>query len=214
MTFGLIYRAVNRINGRAYIGQTIQGVEERIKEHKKDMIYYPDIKFYRALQKYGFDNFEWEVICDKIPYDMLNIYEIWFIDFYSSYICGYNSTIGGGGAPCSLETREKLSKKLKGRILTPEWREKISKTRKELGLSAGSKNYMFGKRGKEHPSFGVPCTEDRKKKISIANKGKLKGRISPNKGRNFSPESKAKMSEAQKRNPRDRDPITGRFTKI
>ena len=42
-------------------------------------------------------------------------------------------------------------------------------------------------------------TEEHKQKISQANKGRLKGRVSPNKGNKYSEETRRKMSESQKR---------------
>lgn len=45
----------------------------------------------------------------------------------------------------------------------------------------GKNNPMYGKFGTMHPLFNVPCSEERKKKISIANKGKLKDDKNPSK---------------------------------
>jgi len=49
------------------------------------------------------------------------------------------------GKKHSEETKQKMSEKMKGRILTKEWKNKISKTRIKLGLSRGINNPMFGK---------------------------------------------------------------------
>lgn len=53
---GLIYKATNKINGKSYVGQTIQSLHDRRKEG------YGDTKFGRAIKKYGKDNFEYTIL--------------------------------------------------------------------------------------------------------------------------------------------------------
>lgn len=58
--YGVIYKWTNKINGKAYIGKTID--EDR---RKYQHIYYKeklDDYFHRALVKYGVDNFKYEVL--------------------------------------------------------------------------------------------------------------------------------------------------------
>lgn len=55
----IIYKVTNKINNKIYIGQTINSLEHRRKQHEKDCRrnkYYNN-RFYNALIKYGFDNF-------------------------------------------------------------------------------------------------------------------------------------------------------------
>lgn len=60
-----------------------------------------DKPFYRALRKYGWDSFEYEVLntisadTEKDLTDKLDTLEIYYIGLYDSYSNGYNSTIGG-----------------------------------------------------------------------------------------------------------------------
>ena len=87
-----IYKVTNKINGKVYIGQSVD-IGRRWREHMtaKDEIY-----FHKAIQKYGVENFEWEVIerCKKKDLDEREIY---WIEYYDSFNKGYNCTKGGDG---------------------------------------------------------------------------------------------------------------------
>lgn len=52
----IIYKATNKINGKVYIGQSHKSLEERMRRHKNDSIR-QDSYFYRAIRKYGWENF-------------------------------------------------------------------------------------------------------------------------------------------------------------
>ena len=92
-----IYKITNKINYKVYIGQSIN-IEERWKQHK---IYYSNknlkeynTKFYKAIRKYGIENFDFEVI-EECPIELLNEREKYWIYIFDSFNLGYNSTIGG-----------------------------------------------------------------------------------------------------------------------
>lgn len=91
-----IYKATNKINGKIYIGQTVD-FEKRKKEHELDRRNKNSI-FHRAIDKYGIENFEWEIIDSfnsKYGSDYL---ERFYIELYKSYKPnGYNMTKGGDG---------------------------------------------------------------------------------------------------------------------
>lgn len=53
---GFIYKITNIKNEKIYIGLTFFTIEQRWKTHLKDSKYV-DNKFYRALKKYGAENF-------------------------------------------------------------------------------------------------------------------------------------------------------------
>ena len=55
-----IYKVTNKINGKIYIGQT-NNFEKRKREHLLDKRTNHQA-FKRALNKYGFDGFDWEII--------------------------------------------------------------------------------------------------------------------------------------------------------
>lgn len=87
-----IYKVTNKINGKVYIGQSVD-IGKRWRQH---MTAKDDIYFHKAIQKYGVENFEWEVIeqCKKKDLDEREIY---WIEYYDSYNKGYNCTKGGEG---------------------------------------------------------------------------------------------------------------------
>ena len=53
-----IYKFTNKINGKIYIGQSID-IEHRRKEHLR---YKDESYFHRSLMKYGNDNFDFEIL--------------------------------------------------------------------------------------------------------------------------------------------------------
>lgn len=95
---GCIYIIKNKINNKVYIGQTSQGIENRWKQHTKpSVIKSKKYAIYRAMNKYGVENFYYEVLEDNIPYEELDNREQYYIEKYDSYKHGYNSTTGGDG---------------------------------------------------------------------------------------------------------------------
>lgn len=95
-----IYKFTNKINGKCYIGQSVS-LENRRKSHKrnyknKNLPSY-ESNFYKALRKYGFDNFDYEIICqsDNFSIEDLNYYEQYYVKYYDSYHNGYNMNYGG-----------------------------------------------------------------------------------------------------------------------
>lgn len=93
-----IYRIVNDINNKDYIGKTNLSIEERFKQHCKDSkrIQYENRPLYKAINKYGIEHFHIELVeecSDKIVSER----EIYWIEQYDSFKKGYNATIGGDG---------------------------------------------------------------------------------------------------------------------
>lgn len=107
---GEIYKFTNIINGKVYIGKTIN-IDRRLKEHKYRSKYHKN-KFGYALTKYGFDSFIFESILsinstNKSKLNIiLNILEKSFIQKYNSYYNGYNSTLGGDGCLGTIKSQE------------------------------------------------------------------------------------------------------------
>lgn len=87
-----IYIITNKINGKVYIGKS-NDIERRIKEHffRKSQ---RDCTIDQAIDKYGVENFEWEVVVECSIQD-IDDYEIRWIDFYKGRGNCYN--IDGGG---------------------------------------------------------------------------------------------------------------------
>lgn len=93
---GFIYKITNNVNGKVYIGQTIQTIKERFYQHcaTKCSDSVLNMAIHIAIKKYGKSNFTIEVI-EEVDKDSLNDREKFWIEYYNSYNNGYNSTRGG-----------------------------------------------------------------------------------------------------------------------
>lgn len=98
---GYIYKVSNIVNDKVYIGKTIETINTRWTRHKWEAfdvsspLY--NIHFYRAIRKYGIENFKIEII-EEATNDKLTEREKYWIKQFNSYNDGYNSTLGGEGA--------------------------------------------------------------------------------------------------------------------
>lgn len=152
MTY-IIYLHVNKLNGVTYVGIT-HYTNPNKRWGKSGQLYKHSIKFYNAIQKYGWENFE-HIILGKSNKEVAIKLEKALIAYYKSIGKSYNIAEGGEGAESfSEETKIKLSKYtpwIKGKHHTEESRKLISEA---------------GKR---------PCSKDTKLKIGTANKGNKNG---------------------------------------
>lgn len=92
----IVYKAVNTLNSKVYIGQTIKTLHHRKRAHfiesKLKKTY-----FAQALQKYGQESFTWEILRVCSSRKELDEVERRYISEYSSTNrkLGYNLTSGG-----------------------------------------------------------------------------------------------------------------------
>lgn len=93
---GYIYKITNTINNKIYIGQTIKTIEKRFQQHKNNSNkeYFSQIVLYKAFRKYGIENFKCELV-EEVDNKFLDEREKYWINYYDSYLNGYNSTLGG-----------------------------------------------------------------------------------------------------------------------
>lgn len=94
-----IYKIVNNINNKIYIGKTNLTVEKRWKEHCFDSTKKTKEKrpLYSAMNKYGIDNFSIEQIERVNTDEEACEREKYWIEYYGSFKYGYNATKGGDG---------------------------------------------------------------------------------------------------------------------
>lgn len=96
---GTIYMIRNIKNDKRYIGQSVQPVEKRFRQHI-EAAYLEGRRSYntclsRAIRKYGSDYFELGVIADDVPDEDLDIVEAHYIDMYNTLAPnGYNKSVG------------------------------------------------------------------------------------------------------------------------
>lgn len=107
-----IYRITNKINGKSYIGQSVN-IEERFKHHKKYRRKDEDGKLlYRSINKYGIENFSFEII-DICKKEELDEKEIYYIKKYESFKNGYNMTKGGESLCGYTFSKKSIQKRVK-----------------------------------------------------------------------------------------------------
>lgn len=92
---GVIYLISNSVNDKLYVGQTARELRVRWREHLHDCEF-EDNRLYRAMRKYGKENFRIKAIeeCDN---ELLNEREVYWVSEKDSYHNGYNATMGGDG---------------------------------------------------------------------------------------------------------------------
>lgn len=119
-----VYYHRNKINNKIYVGITNQNVASRWKNGEG---YRRSPKFYSAIQKYGWDNFEHNILFENISCEDACYIEQLLISEYNlqdnNY--GYNIADGGQINPMlnnhhSEESRMKMSKSQKNRFSNPE----------------------------------------------------------------------------------------------
>jgi group I intron endonuclease len=117
MKTGIIYKHENKINGKVYIGSTIQTTARRWRKSDKTYNSYKSCTvFYRALKKYSWNEFTTTVLEDNIPFDNIAAREEYYIK--------ENNSI----APKGYNTVNIIDSRV---VYTEETKLKISESRKE-----------------------------------------------------------------------------------
>ena len=95
-----IYKITNQVNNKVYIGQTSSSINIRFAQHIRDSRKEKNNTrpLYRAILKYGEDNFSIELL-EECPVHIVDERERFWIEKYQSFKYGYNATIGGEGKP-------------------------------------------------------------------------------------------------------------------
>lgn len=145
-----IYRWVNKVNGKTYIGSTVNLSVRLYKYYSLKQISERKTPIHNALLKYGFDKFKLEILeyCKQglNPIDREQYY-------FSKLKPEYNILEQAGSSlgfkhrketieffqnerMVSVETRQNLSLAATGRVLTDEDKKKLSETRKGIILTA------------------------------------------------------------------------------
>ena len=124
----VVYSITNLLNGKKYIGQTIQEVSVRWSRHKTS----PYI-IGKAIKKYGEENFKIDILFNGFDIDSLNFAEKQLIKTYSTiYPFGYN-ILEGGQIRLGKESIEKMRQSKLGSKEKPEHTEyRMSKIRKAI----------------------------------------------------------------------------------
>lgn len=196
-------------SGKVYIGITCQTVEQRWREGRG---YKNNQAFYNAIQKYGWENIKHEIVAENISKEEATKLEKELIEKYhaTDKNYGYNICFGGEDGWVGVHHTEEAKRKMreaakhrtssrKGVKLSEETKKKLSESHKGMykGVpieSKAGKPYRRKRNGvwtisyprEWFPDGKITRTEEHKRKISEANKG-----------RHCSAEVRENMSKAQ-----------------
>lgn len=201
----IVYIAVNRVNGKAYVGQTAYGFNHRRSGHKNTL----KQVFHNAIRKYGFENFDWAVLEHCETREDANQRERYWISTLGSVSPnGYNVAHGGrgsSGVPMKPHVRERLAAMRRGKpswnagmTMPPEWMT----TEHAKAISDALKAKYSST---PHHMIGRKDPDDVRARKSAALKGKNAGhkngmyRKSVRLGSKHTEESNRKNSEAHRR---------------
>lgn len=163
----IIYKITNTINSKIYIGQTIKKLSERIHGHLADVKRNRNTKIARAIRKYGFENFNFEVIDYALFQEQLNELEKKYIKLFNSNTnqFGYNLLSGGNqGGKHSEETKLKISKKLKENS-NKYWLGKSQSIESNKKRTESMKGISCPQRGRKYSEEERKIISERMKKI-------------------------------------------------
>lgn len=144
-----VYVHTNKCNGKRYVGITSKAKPEHRWNSGRG--YSESTHFYTAIQKYGWDAFDHEILRDGLTEAEAKAEEKRLIALWNTMdrSCGYNMTSGGDGTP--------------GYIPSDETRAKLSVARRKENLSDETlKRRSDGLRGKKF-------SDEHKRKIGDGN---------------------------------------------
>lgn len=164
----IVYRHTSP-NGKVYIGITCTSTKIRWGVSGKG--YNKNILFYRAINKYGWNNFKHEILLENQTKSCAIYAEKYLIRWYKSHNISYNITDGGEGTlgfshPISEKCREALRIANTGRKLTQEQKENLRKI--HTGKKASPET--IEKLRLSH--LGHKDSEETKRKKSLSKKGR------------------------------------------
>ncbi len=126
MRQGTIYLIENKVNGNKYVGQTVMPLNKRWLAHIQESKTFSERPLYRAMNKYGLDNFNVKVL-EETTEDKLSEREIYWIEHFNSYNRGYNATTGGeSNKNIREDVRDKISQSMSNVLRSDEWVSNVS----------------------------------------------------------------------------------------
>lgn len=112
-----VYTHTNKQNGKIYVGQTKFG-DNPNKRWRNGEGYAMSVVFYRAIKKYGWDEFDHQIIESGLTSDEANHLEESLIQQFDSTNPdkGYNVSVGGESREWTELSKLKMAKSLRGAI--------------------------------------------------------------------------------------------------
>jgi group I intron endonuclease len=140
----IIYLITNKIDGKQYVGQTVQTLKRRWAFHickRSGCIYLK-----RAMDLHSKENFTIEEICKTNTLEELDQKEKEFIIKFNTLAPnGYNLTTGGERPNFSEESKQKMSNSKKGII---PWNKGLTKEDPRVSsyIRSGDSHHLFGQK--------------------------------------------------------------------
>ena len=139
----IIYRHTSP-NGKVYIGQTNQKLEDRFKNGEG---YKSSKKFYNSILKYGWDNFTHEILFSSLNKISADCIETDLIYYYKSIGISLNIANGGEGRTRDSDSEE---------------------TKRKMSIAQLKRFHEHG-----HPSIGKKWSQESKDKLSKSKTGTI-----------------------------------------
>ena len=147
-----VYAHKNKINGKAYVGITLQNPKDR---WENGQAYVKTSHFGRAIAKYGWDSFEHIIIVSGISEEAAKEIERSLVETFelTNPDKGYNEAAGGGGGGFlgrhhTDEAKEQIRAKMKERKFTDAHRQHISDAKKGINHHNARTVYQYTKDGR------------------------------------------------------------------
>lgn len=156
-----VYKHVNKINGKVYVGLT-NNVKRRWRN--SGYFYKGSPYFKHAIDKYGWDNFEHEILFEHLTEEEAKQKETEMVLYYRSNEpeYGYNLTNGGDLNVPNEEIRKQISNTQRKRMQNPEVRQKIK-------LGSQKREQKYKQQGIKNPFYGKTHTKESRQKMSKSN---------------------------------------------
>ncbi len=211
-----IYKIVNRIDGKYYVGSTNNFHKRWNFGHKLPLMEnrHDNSKLQNAWNKHGETNFDCMLV-ESVGDEQLLLVEQKYLDIAKAEPeqC-YNLSFIAGKVEMTDEVRQKLSKSHTGKRLSDETKEKMRRRMLGVQLTLGYRHTEEAKRKIGDYNRGGTISEEQKKQISktlmghsvsVETREKLrlsnKGHKPWNTGKQISEETKRKIAESlRKRN--------------
>jgi group I intron endonuclease len=186
-----IYKITNKLDGKIYIG----------KHSSQDLYdnYMGSGKYIRrAIKKYSFDGFDFEIILYCQEGEYMDMMETKLIQSYDCLVPkGYNVRDGGNKVFMSEEGRKRVSKANSGRIVSEETRLKLSESGKKAYLNnprgdEWNQKLSIALSGKKKSEEHILKISERRKEFIKNNPDSIKNML----GKKHSDETKQKMRDA------------------
>ena len=141
-----IYKIVNTINNKMYIGQTIQkNPKMRWYDHCSRARNGQHNHLYNSMRLHGIDNFIWEVIDSADTLDELNSKEIHWLNEYRKITEVYNIRGAGGNKTHHPESIERMK----------DSQRQAHARRRAIGTDTWTRRDGGAMKGKSHPRKGM-----------------------------------------------------------